>query len=89
MEKEKKQSCKNEKFHLEFVILDFPLEHLHENIQKAREYLNIKLLRDLGEGVDHGTLVYKTINNCIGRECFLFDIFVIILIFGLLPQTDH
>lgn len=47
MEKEKKQSCKNEKSHLESVILDFPTENFCETIQKAWDYLNIKFLRDL------------------------------------------
>lgn len=32
---------------MEFVIFDFSAEHPHENTQKAWEYPNIKLLREV------------------------------------------
>lgn len=71
---EKKQFRQKEKFHLEFVVSDFPVDYLHGNTQKSREYLSIKLLRDRGEGVDFGALVYKATNKFIDRECLPFSL---------------
>lgn len=39
--------AEKEMFNLEFVIFDFPVGHLHDNTQKAWEYLTIKLLREI------------------------------------------
>lgn len=54
---------------MKFVIFDFFVEHLHENIQKAWEYLNIKLLREV-EGINFDVFAYKT-NILTGSGLFL------------------
>ena len=65
---EKKWFCREE-LNLKFVIFDFFIEHLHENIQKAWEYLNIKLLRKV-EDINFDVFVYK-INILTGSGVFL------------------
>lgn len=40
MEKKRRNGfCRKEKFNLELVIFDFPVEYLHGNMQKAWEHI--------------------------------------------------